>query len=109
MKLLIAIVQDYDANQLLTALSEAGFRATRIASSGGFLRMGNTTLLIGVDDAVVHQVLRIIEEHCRQRTEVVPPEIVGDLHEWYPPNLIEVVVGGATVFTVPVERFERIE
>ena len=46
--------------------------------------MGNTTLLIGVDDPSVHQVLRIIEENCRQRTEVVPPEIVGDLHEWYP-------------------------
>lgn len=107
MKLLIAVVQDYDAHQLLTALGQAGFRATRIASSGGFLRTGNTTLLIGVEDALVERVLRIIEENCRQRTEVVPPEIVGDVHEWYPPNLIEVVVGGATVFAVDVERFER--
>ncbi len=109
MKLLIAIVQDYDANQLLAALGQAGFRATRIASSGGFLRTGNTTLLIGTDAALVPQALSIIEENCRERTEAVPPEIVGDLHEWYPPNLVEVVVGGATVFILPVERFERIE
>ncbi|HUZ01066.1 MAG TPA: cyclic-di-AMP receptor [Thermomicrobiaceae bacterium] len=108
MKLIAAVVQDYDAQQLLAAITQAGFRATRIGSTGGFLRVGNTTLLIGVEDHHVHRVLRIIEANCRERTETVQPEIVGDIHEWYPPELVEVVVGGATVFVHNVERFERL-
>ncbi|MDI3339232.1 MAG: cyclic-di-AMP receptor [Sphaerobacter sp.] len=108
MKLVIAIVQDYDVNQLLDAITRAGFRATRIGSTGGFLRVGNTTLLIGVEDHEVGRVLRLIEENGRERTEMLHPEIIGDMHEWYPAELVEVVVGGATVFIVNVERFERL-
>ena len=108
MKLIVAVVQDYDAQQLLTAITQAGFRATRIGSTGGFLRVGNTTLLMGVEDHQVQRILRIVEANCRERTETVQPEIVGDIHEWYPPELVEVVVGGATAFVVNVERFERI-
>lgn len=108
MKLVVAIVQDYDVNQLLTSITQSGLRATRIGSTGGFLRVGNTTLLIGVEDHQVSRVLRIIHGSCRERTETVQPEIIGDIHEWYPPELVEVVVGGATVFVLNVERFERI-
>jgi uncharacterized protein YaaQ len=108
MKLVFAIVQDYDANELLKEITAAGFRATRIASTGGFLRVGNTTLMIGVEDYEERKVVRIIDQNCRQRTETVQPDIVGDFHEWYPAEMVEVVVGGATVFVVPVERFERI-
>lgn len=108
MKLIIAVVQDYDVHQLLEAITQVGFRATRIGSTGGFLRVGNTTLLIGVEDYQVPRVLRLIEANCRERTEVVQPEIIGDIHEWYPPELVEVRVGGATVFVVNVDRFERI-
>lgn len=108
MKLIVAIVQDYDVSQLLSAITQAGFRATRIGSTGGFLRVGNTTLLIGVEDHHVGRVLRIVEANCRERTEVVQPEIIGDIHEWYPPDLVEVTVGGATLFILPVDRFERI-
>ena len=108
MKLVVAIVLDYDASQLLDAITQAGFRATRIGSTGGFLRVGNTTLLIGVEDYQVGRVLRLIETNCRERTEVVQPEIIGDIHEWYPPELVEVTVGGATVFVLDVERFERL-
>ena len=50
MKLIIAIVQDEDANRLVSSLMEAGFGATKLATTGGFLRAGNTTLLIGVED-----------------------------------------------------------
>lgn len=108
MKLVFAIVQDYDANQLLKAITEAGFRATRIASTGGFLRVGNTTLMLGVQDHEVRRVTRIIDDNCRQRTETVQPEIIGDIHDWYPAELVDVIVGGATVFVVNVDRFERI-
>lgn len=108
MKLVIAIVQDYDVNQLLSAVTQVGFRATRIGSTGGFLRVGNTTLLMGVEEHHVGRVLRIIEANCRERTEAVQPEVIGDIHEWYPPDLVEVTVGGATVFVLPVAKFEQI-
>lgn len=108
MKLVFAVVQDYDANQLLEAITNVGFRATQIASTGGFLRVGNTTLMMGVEDHHVSRVVRIIDANCRERTEVVQPEIIGDIHEWYPPDLVEVTVGGATVFVLNVVRFERI-
>lgn len=108
MKLVVAIVQDYDVSQLLDAITEAGFRATRIGSTGGFLRVGNTTLLIGVEDHQVPTVLRLIDQNCRERTETVQPEIIGDIHDWYPSDLVEVVVGGATVFVLHVHRFERL-
>ena len=108
MKLVFAVVQDYDATQLLDVITKAGFRATQIASTGGFLRVGNTTLMIGVEDYQVNKVIRLIEANARERTETVQPEIIGDIHDWYPPDLVEVVVGGATIFVVSVERFERI-
>lgn len=108
MKLIFAIVQDYDANELVKEISAAGFRATRIASTGGFLRVGNTTLMIGVEDYQVRKVVRLIDQYCRQRTETVQPEVIGDFHEWYPAEMVDVVVGGSTVFVVNVVRFERI-
>jgi uncharacterized protein YaaQ len=108
MKLVFAVVQDYDATQLLDAITKSGFRATQIASTGGFLRVGNTTLMIGVEDFQVPRIIRLIADNCRERNETVQPEIIGDIHDWYPPDLVEVVVGGATVFVVNVHRFERI-
>jgi uncharacterized protein YaaQ len=108
MKLVFAIVQDYDANQLLNAITEAGYRSTRISSTGGFLRVGNTTLMMGIDDHELDDVIRIVDKNCRERTETIQPEIIGDIHEWYPSDLVEVTVGGATVFVLNVDRFERI-
>ena len=51
MKLIVAVVQDQDSNRLSTALTKNDFRATKLASTGGFLRSGNTTFLIGTDDS----------------------------------------------------------
>ena len=106
-KLVIALVQDYDASQLMAALTAADFRVTRIVSKGGFLRTGNTTLLIGVDDRDVQHVAQLIEANCRERIESIQPEFVGDLMDWYPTDSIDVLVGGATVFVVNVARFEQ--
>ena len=64
MKLVIAIVQDTDAPGLTKALLERGFQSTKLASTGGFLREGNTTLLIGLEDEKVPEVLELIKEKC---------------------------------------------
>lgn len=96
MKLIVAMVQDADAGRLTQRLVERGLGATKLASTGGFLRQGNTTLLIGVEDQRVEEALATIREVCRRRRQRVP-ESAG-----------EVEVGAATVFVMAVDRFERI-
>jgi uncharacterized protein YaaQ len=109
MKLVIAVVQARDADKLLHALQQEGFRATRISSTGGFLREQNVTVLIGVEATRLEQVLRIIKANCYTRTQYVNPLLpIVESGEFFVPQPIEVEVGGANVFVVPVERFERI-
>jgi uncharacterized protein YaaQ len=108
MKLVVTVIQDRDAGELLSALSEAGHRATKLASTGGFLRGGNTTLLIGSEEARVDDVLGIIRRTCKSREQFVaatsPAAATGEAFIPFP---TEVLVGGAIVFVVDVARFEK--
>jgi len=108
MKLIVAIVQDYDCDRLLRAIADAGFRATRIASLGGFLRTGNTTVIMGVADDQVAPCLGVIRSACRSRAERAPEALAGDVMEWNVAGIAEVTIGGAVVFVTNVSRFERI-
>ncbi len=105
MKFVIAIVQDYDCDRLLRAVTTRGFRATRISSTGGFLRMGNTTVLMGVEDARVRECLSVIEQACKSRVEVQIDVDSPEYVDWFPAGTHEVTVGGAVVFIVKVDRF----
>ncbi|MFC4777162.1 cyclic-di-AMP receptor [Paenibacillus sp. GCM10023252] len=108
MKLVIAIIQDKDSNRLSNALIKEGFRATKLASTGGFLRAGNTTFMIGIEDERVHEVLKVISSNCKVRDQLVTPvSPIGGSTDSYIPFPVEVQVGGAAVFVVPVERFEH--
>jgi len=108
MKLIVSIVNSDDARGLLDQLVTRGFRATVISTTGGFLREGNTTIFIGTDDEKVDEVLRIIRQSCHTRTQYVSPlPPIMEPGELYTPNPIEVQIGGATVFVMDVERFER--
>jgi uncharacterized protein YaaQ len=109
MKLIFAVVQGKDAENLRTALLKAGYRTTQVTSAGGFLRESNTTFLIGVDDADVQDVLRIVKQNCYTRTQYVNPLLpIMEPGEFYMPNPVEVQVGGAAVFICNVVRYERI-
>lgn len=109
MKLIVAVVQDKDSIKLIEALMVKGYRATKLASTGGFLKEGNTTLLIGVDTDKVSEVLGIIRKTCKSREQLVTPLTpVGGPVDSYVPYPIEVIVGGATVFVVNVEQYEKI-
>ncbi len=88
MKLIIAILHHTDGEEALRALVEAGFGVTRIASSGGFLRRGNATLLIGVEAERVPAAVQLIREHT------APPVDPG--------------LKRATVFVLSVERYEQV-
>ncbi len=108
MKLVVAIVQDQDAGSLIEDLTEKEFRVTKLASTGGFLKAGNTTLLSGVEDDKVSEVIKIIEDNCRTReitTSLLTVTMPGDTYIPYP---LEVKVGGATVFVLDIEEYVRI-
>lgn len=108
MKLVVAIVQDQDASSLIVDLTDKEFRVTKLASTGGFLKAGNTTLLIGVDDNLVEDVIKIVEENCKTReitTSLLTVTMPGDTYIPYP---LEVKVGGATLFVLDVEKHVKI-
>lgn len=108
MKLVVAVVQDQDSNRLSNALTKHNFRATKLASTGGFLRSGNTTFIVGTEDALIPQLLDIIRDNCRSREQLVSPiSPLGGNADSYIPYPIEVEVGGATVFVLPIEQFHH--
>ncbi|WP_215491733.1 cyclic-di-AMP receptor [Fenollaria sporofastidiosus] len=108
MKLIVAIVQDQDVNPLMDALTEKKFRVTKLSSTGGFLKSGNTTLLIGVEDDKVNEVKELVDHNCKTReitTSLLTVTMPGDTFVPYP---LEVKVGGATLFVLNVEEFLRV-
>lgn len=109
MKLVVAIVHGEDAGVLVDALLEREYRATRLHSSGGFLKQSNATVIVGVDDDQVETVIGIVRDNCNARTQIVNPmPPIMEPGEFFMPYPLEVEVGGATVFVLPVERFERL-
>ena len=109
MKLIIAIVQDEDASRLISQLMNDGFGVTKLATTGGFLRAGNTTLLVGVDDDRFQAVMDVIEKVCKSRKQIAPsPASMVGMPGSYTPYPIEVVVGGATIFVLTVDQFIKL-
>jgi uncharacterized protein YaaQ len=109
MKLIIAVVQDEDTDTLTEALVKANYRFTKISTTGSFLRTGNTSLMIGVEDAAMQGVMTILQRTCRRRTQIaVPYSPALEPGLLYMPENFEVEVGGAVVFVANVSRFERI-
>jgi uncharacterized protein YaaQ len=108
-KLVLAIVHNEDAGALVDALLEHEYRTTRLQSSGGFLKQSNATILVGVEDDKVDDVMAIVRENCTSRTQIVNPmPPIMEPGEFFLPYPLEVEVGGATLFVLPVERSERI-
>lgn len=109
MKLIIAIIQTDDAHDAISALTKEKFRVTKLSTTGGFLKSGNTTLMIGTEEDLVSKVISILNQECKQRTEKIPTLTDGmGLTGWNPSVLIDVPVGGATVFVLDVEQFHKL-
>ena len=98
MKLILAIVNNDDAQRVSDALTRTGFMVTRLSTTGGFLMMGNTTFLIGTDEERVPMALGIMRQHCTAR----PHPDAGVLRNDKP-----ITVGGATVFVLDVSHMEK--
>jgi uncharacterized protein YaaQ len=107
MKLIISIVHSDDADLLVQVLGEKGHRCTKIGTTGGFLREGNATILIGTQASQVDEVLDVIQDTCRSRTQWVSPPPLAEAGEYYVPQPVEVQIGGATVFVLDVEHSDK--
>ena len=108
MKMITAIVNRKDTTRVCDALTDNHFEFTKLATTGGFLKAGNTTLMIGVDDNKLDEAIAIIRQNCAKRMERVPAvpstEMSPMMYNAYP---AEVLVGGAIVFVTEVTHFEK--
>ena len=109
MKMIMAIVSSDDANRVSSHLTKENYSVTKLSTTGGFLKAGNTTILVGTDDDKVDHALEIIAQHSKKRTQMMPASIVsmGTNSRVINSHPVEITVGGATVFILNVERFEK--
>jgi len=108
MKLILAVIQKEDEDMLSDSLEQNNIGATRIGSSGGFLRASNVTLMIAMEDARVETVLDLMRQHCKRRTRHLNPMLPSlEARERFLGS-VPIEVGGATVFVVNLERLEKI-
>ena len=108
MKLVIGIVNSDDAGDLLAEITQASFQATKLSTSGGFLKMGNATILVGVEDEKVDEVIGIFKNCCSRRTQMVSttPPFMGE--GFLSATPVEVTIGGATLFIIDVDKMIKL-
>jgi len=104
--LMTAIVQEQDVDVVERALDVLGVPITHLASTGGFLGRRNSTLFIGLPEDLNEKALATLQKFCRQRVEYLAIPLEGSPLPLSTP--VPITVGGATVFTIPVERYEEI-
>lgn len=109
MKLVIAVIHDEDSHRLTEQINKAGFMATKLASTGGFLKTGNTTMLVGVEKERVQEIIDIIKKECKtnKQMSLLNPPVAG-MPDGYLAYPIEVTVGGATVFVIDIDQYIKI-
>jgi uncharacterized protein YaaQ len=103
--MILAVIQEKDLDPSIRALEPLGAAVVYMSSTGGFLGRHNATLLIGLPQSRAAEVLSVLRTTCRQRVEFMTMPVEGAPMPM--PAPIPVTVGGATVFTLPVDRFEE--
>ncbi|MFA7561557.1 MAG: cyclic-di-AMP receptor [Candidatus Izemoplasmatales bacterium] len=104
MKLVMAIVSNEDASKVIKKLIQENFFVTKLATTGGFLMSGNTTVIVGVQDDLLDKCINVISETSKSRTKLVPNAISSEFGI-FSSMPVEVQVGGATIFVMDVEQF----
>ena len=107
MKLVIAIINNDDSHKVLSQIGRAGFYATKLSTTGGFLKAGNMTLIMGVEDERLDELLALLKENCKRREEMTTalPDYASDMMTAVP---VRITVGGATVFVLDVDKFIKL-
>ncbi len=109
MKLIYAIIRNDNEDDVVSALMKERFQVTKLATTGGFLRKGNTTLMIATEDDLVDSCIALIKQQCgkRQKITVNMPYMSGTTMMNYSTMPMSVEIGGATIMVVNLERFEK--
>lgn len=107
MKMIIAILNADDAPIVMQNVIKEGFSVTKLSTSGGFLRAGNVTVLIGTSEEKVQVVIDIVGKYSKSRKQIIPTTAEAGMN-FYPAMPVEVLVGGATIFVMDVDRFEKV-
>ena len=105
MKLIIAIVNKEDSSELIRQLNKANYMSTKLATTGGFLRAGNVTLLIGTEEERVDPCLDIMRQCCSQHTQLINSTAVNYPDQMFASAPVSITIGGATVFVIDIDRF----
>jgi uncharacterized protein YaaQ len=106
MKLILAIINHDDAHSVIKHLTQGGFHVTKLATTGGFLQVGNVTILVGMDDDRLENAMEIIGKYSNSRRQVIPATSEMGLG-MYSSMPVEVTVGGATAFVINVDEFKK--
>ena len=106
MKMVFSIVNNDDAPDVMKTLNKEHIPATKLASTGGFLMKGNTTFISCVEDDLVEKTISLIKEHSKRRTQLMPVDY-AHYNPGIAPYPVEITIGGATIFVVDVEHFEK--
>jgi uncharacterized protein YaaQ len=105
----MAIINNEDATNIIDLLNESNFSVTKLASTGGFLRAGNTTLISGVSEDKITKFINIIETECKSRKKIRPVSPPASaVTDGYMPFPMEVRVGGATIFVLNIDSYTKI-
>ncbi len=107
MKLVIAVINNDDSRAAITALTGRDFFVTQLSTTGGFLLVGNTTLLIGTEKERISELKDVLKQYCRKRVSSAPT--VASLGRNMLDESVEetVSVGGAVIFELSVDNFEK--
>jgi len=107
--MILAVVHNDDAPLVSASLTKSGYFVTKMASTGGFLMSGNTTFLLGVEDNAVDSVISIISKYSKKRMQTLERDaFTSGNFNVESSSPMQVQLGGATVFVLNVERFERV-
>ena len=109
MKLIMCIVDDIDAYSVLDELNQRKIQVTKLSSTGGFLKKGNTTLLIGLQDDLVPEVVDLVKSLCHPKDELISMDVLSLLGYGYSePYAINIKTGGATIFVLNIEDHVKV-
>jgi len=104
--LMLAVVQEQDRDNATRSLEDLDLPVVYLFSAGGFLGRRNATLLVGLLDGQEEAAISTLQQTCRQHIEYLTMPLEGSPLPM--PTPVPVTVGGATIFALPVERFEEI-
>jgi uncharacterized protein YaaQ len=104
-RMLIAMVQSQDVEISENELNKLGISVTRLPSTGAFLGRRNATLLLGFPKGREEEIVKLLQENCRQRVEYIAVPL--ESAPLPPPTPTPITVGGATIFSIDIEHFEE--